>query len=216
MIKQWHSTEVSQKGLCIRLKAVVKFNLGYVHANSRLNFIKTEGEKMGSWHYDGILASYLIQQHSSHSTDNNRYSCVRSHTNEPVYTCLSEDRGLFTRSGQNGENRNYGKLWLSPQCPSNPQTTGKASVKQTWIWSGSLSPWVLILNSNAGGKRRRHETRCFLYLPCLSAHTHGHIKAFGWRLEHELKSGQSNPAVLLESKELWCNILIYAGSQLVV
>lgn len=105
------------------------------------------------------------------------------------------------------------KLWLSPQRPSNPQTTQKASVKQM---EQSKADLHLTLSSKAEGKRSRHETRCFLYLPCLSAHTHGHIKAFGWRLEHELKSGQSNPAVLLESKQLWCNNLIYAGSQLVV
>lgn len=65
---------------------------------------------MGSWFYDGVLASYLIQQHSSHSIDNNRYSCVRSHTNQPVYTFLSEDHSLFMRTGQNGENRNCGFL----------------------------------------------------------------------------------------------------------
>lgn len=84
------------------------------------------------------------------------------------------------------------------------------------IWSGPVNPRVLTLNGKDEGKQRRHETRCFLYLQCFSTHTHAHIKAFGWRLEHELKSGQSNPAVLLESKELWCNILIYAGSQLAV
>lgn len=70
---------------------------------------------------------YLIRQHSPHSIDNNRYSRVRSPTNQPVYASLSEDRGLFMRTGQNGENRNCGFLNSVPQIH---KQLGKASVKQ--------------------------------------------------------------------------------------
>lgn len=48
--------------------------------------------------------------------------------NQPVYASLSDDHGLFMRTGQNGENRNF--------LNSVPQThtkIGKASVKQTEI-----------------------------------------------------------------------------------
>lgn len=57
---------------------------------------------------DTVVASYLIRQHFPHSIGNNRYSCVCSLANQPVYASLSEDHGLFVRTGQNGENRNCG------------------------------------------------------------------------------------------------------------
>lgn len=63
---------------------------------------------MSGRHRGSILALYLWQRHFPHSTDNNRYSCVRSLANQPVYASLSEDHGLFMRTGQNGENRNCG------------------------------------------------------------------------------------------------------------
>lgn len=114
------------------------------------------------------------------------------------------------------------ELWLSPQHHSSPQTTAKASVKQTEQSEVDLQTWLVYsLRSRDRGKQGRHEMRGFLHLPwhphtSSNSHPHADIWAFGWRLEHRLKSAQSDPGVLLESKELWRSILINAGSQLLV
>lgn len=78
------------------------------------------------------------------------------------------------RTSQNGENRNCGSL------SSNPQTIGKASLKQTKQSEVDLQTHRFSLCRVRGkGKQRRHETRCFLPLPLhphTSLYTHTHTR----------------------------------------
>lgn len=130
-----------------------------------------------------------MQQHSPHSTHNNRYSPVRSLANQPVYASLSEDHGLFTRAAQNGENRNF--LSSVPRIHKQPgrRVCGRRNnLKWTCKTRSFFSPLV---GPRQKGKQRRRETRCCLHL-LRHPHTGSctHIKALGGRLEYELKSAR--------------------------
>lgn len=135
-----------------------------------------------------ILASYQTWQHFPHSIDKNRNSCDRS-PGQSTCLCLlvgrspfiCESRPKMVRTGT-----------VAQQRASNPQTIGKASVKQTKQSEEGHAkrqvfspPTSLMRRGGSGGDVRQDAFLIFHY-------THRtHIRAHEWRLGGEEKPGRS-------------------------